>query len=185
MRINVLFREEQTFNVGLQQNEAILSTGFGDIQTITEADYNNLINKPKINNVELIGALSAEDLGLGRVLYDTTANWEAQGQIVTEAGVVYVYSDAFYLEDDVGNRTPIAGIKIGDGNAYLNDMPFVTDAMTAAIIRHVTDTTVHITPQERAFWNNKVSSFLDHADQETLVLSKTQYEQDGSILTQE
>ena len=186
MRLNVLFQTEENFPVGFRQNDAALNTCFGDAQTITTGnDYNRLINKPVINNVELVGSLTAEDLGLGQVLYDTTANWEAQGALIAEEGIVYVYSDAYYIEDEVGNRTPIAGIKIGDGNAYLSDMPFVTDAMTATIIQHVTDTNVHVTLQEKAFWNNKVSSFIDHADGETLVLSKTQYENNGEIITQE
>lgn len=29
-----------------------------------EKDYNNLINKPKINDKELVGSLTTEDLGL-------------------------------------------------------------------------------------------------------------------------
>ena len=146
MRLNVLFQEEQSFNVGLQQNEALLGSNFGEVQTITERNYEKLLNKPKINNVELIGELSAEDLGLGRVLYDTTENWEVQPAFTTIAGAVYIYSDAFYIEDGAGNRTPIAGLKIGDGVSELADLPFVTDKVTATIINHITDSSVHMLP---------------------------------------
>ena len=172
MRVNVRFYE----------NEDQLRLNFGNVQTVTASDYNKLINKPTINSVELVGALTAEDLGLGSVYYDTTEHWDSQAGLVSQEGVVYIYSDYTYIEDDVGNRTWIAGLKVGDGSAYLRDLPFVSDAMTATIIHHVSDSSMHTTPQEKAFWNNKVSSYIDHEDGEVLVLSKTSYENDGVIV---
>lgn len=144
------------------------------------ADY--VKNKPTINSVELVGALTAEDLGLGRVYYDTTANWNLQQDLVGTRGAVYIYSDYDWIEDDAGNRTPVAGIKIGDGNAYLIDTTFVSDAMTYAIIRHVADPTMHVSQQEREFWNHKVSAYVVQ-NEEKLVLSQTQYEKNGEIHT--
>lgn len=55
------------------------------------------------------------------IRYDTTANWDAQSQLIAERGVVYVYSD--HAVDE--NSHLVAGIKIGDGTSYLIDMPFV------------------------------------------------------------
>ena len=174
MRINVIFRDDKE----------TLEVGFGPVQTMQlgTRNYERLSNKPTINSVELIGALTAEDLGLGRVYYDTTANWNLQRNLIGIAGAVYIYSDYSYLEDDAGNRTPIAGIKVGDGNSYIADLPFVSDSMTYAIVRHVADTSMHASPREKAFWNNKVSSFLGGANGETLILSKTHYENDGQLI---
>lgn len=174
MRINVIFREDKE----------LLDVGFGPVQTMNlgTRNYERLSNKPTINSVELIGALTAEDLGLGRIYYDTTATWDLQSSLVGIAGAVYIYSDYTYLEDGAGNRTPIAGIKIGDGNAYLSDLPFVSDSMTYTIVSHISDTSMHTTPREKAFWNNKVSSFLGGQEGETLILSKTHYEDNGQLI---
>ena len=184
MRINVLFSERnENFNGNVQESDQTFKYGFGDAQVITERDYNKLINKPMINSVVLEGAITAEDLGLARVYYDTKAAWDRQTTLVAERSVVYIYSDYKILEDEAGNQTEIAGIKIGDGSSYLIDMPFITDAATYMIVTHIADNTVHITAAEREFWNNKVSAFINpQSSGEELVLSKTQYELNGVIV---
>lgn len=75
----------------------------------------------------------------------TTAEWEQLNHIVSAVGEIYVYSD--YKEDEEGN--PIPGIKMGDGNAYIVDLPFVTaeDA--------------RITQEDIDNWNNKVAVRVD------------------------
>ena len=65
MRMDVNFREtEDTFGVELDEGSENLPVRFGEAQTVTERDYNALNNKPSINNVELVGNKSAEDLEL-------------------------------------------------------------------------------------------------------------------------
>ena len=183
MRLNVLFREEMPFRVGMSQDDAVLRSDFGSVQTVTENDYNNLVNKPTINSVVLTGALNARDLGLGNVYYDTTAAWDAQPMLVAEEAAIYIYSDYQTYEDEHGNQYPIAGLKIGDGTSYLADMPFVSDTMSGTLIAHIADSVAHVTAAERAFWNNKVSAYIDHTNNELLVLSKTTYEdENGDIV---
>lgn len=91
-----------------------------------------------------------------QILFGTTAEWNAQSQLQSEAGKVYVYTD--HRIDSQGNR--IAGIKMGDGNAYLIDLPFQDEA----IYEHIEDSTIHITAAERAFWNNKVRCYYSSGD---------------------
>ena len=63
-------------------------------------------------------------------------------------------------------------------------MPFVTDNMSGALIKHLADHVAHVTAEERAFWNNKVSAYMDHVSDELLVLSKYTYEdENGNIQT--
>ena len=184
MRLNVLFREETPFKVGLCESDQTFGTNFGSIQTLTEKNYESLINKPTINSVVLTGALTARDLGLGNVYYDTTAAWDAQPTLITEEAAIYIYSDHQIYEDEAENQIPIAGLKIGDGSSYLVDMPFVTDNMSAALINHLADNVAHVTAEERAFWNHKVSAYMDHEVSELLVLSKKTYEdENGDIQT--
>lgn len=68
-----------------------------------------------------------------------------------------MYTD--YRLDEEGNAVP--GIKIGDGNAYLIDAPF----MDTDIIDHINNHTIHITEEERQFWNNKVRCFESVVDE--------------------
>ena len=91
-----------------------------------------------------------------QVLFNTTAAWDAQVQLTSEANTLYIYTDHQY--DSQGNK--IAGIKVGDGNAYLIDMPFTDEV----IMEHINDNVRHITAEERAFWNNKVSCYLADTD---------------------
>ena len=91
-----------------------------------------------------------------QILFNTTAAWDAQVQLQSQANTLYIYTDRQI--DSQGNR--IAGIKVGDGNAYLIDMPF-TDS---AIMEHISDNIRHISAEERAFWNNKVSCYLADGD---------------------
>lgn len=98
------------------------------------------------------------------VFYDTTANWNAKRDFVGTRGCIYVYSD--YQQDGDGNNIP--GIKIGDGNAYLIDAPFIDSPYK----QHIEDTVIHVTSEERNKWNNKVTCFLDVNDNEKLIFSK-------------
>lgn len=126
-------------------------------------DYNLLINHPSIGGVELIGDLSPAQLGIPKMFYGTTKYFNDQPTLITIKGALYIYSD--YMEDGEGNYIP--GIKIGDGKGYLIDAPFVTDPYYDHIINQV----IHITPEERQKWNEKVSVYVDIIDPEKLVFT--------------
>lgn len=148
----------------------------------TRIDYNQLANKPQINSVTLQGNMSAQDLGLGQIYYDTTSNWNRQPDLIAEQAAIYIYSDYHTFYDEVGNPIIIAGVKIGDGSSYLIDMPFITDEMTSMLLKHITNTDVHLTTAEREFWNNKISCYLDGNNVENLVFSKSNFIVEGDIL---
>jgi len=144
---------------------------FGSVNVVHLSNYELLTNKPSINSVVLEGNLTAEALGLGRVYYDTTENWDRQADLVSEKGAIYIYSDHTRLEDDLGNVVYVAGIRIGDGSAYLLDLPFVADGTASDIFEHITNTTIHVTQEEKDCWNSKVSLTLDEDDEENLIFS--------------
>lgn len=98
-----------------------------------------------------------------KVLVDTKENWDSQSSLIAEENIVYVYSNQ-YTRDGMN----IPGFKIGDGTSYLIDMPFNDDVMS----RHILDAARHITAEERAFWNNKITCYLNASDLEDLVLTK-------------
>lgn len=103
----------------------------------------------------------------GEIYYDTEENWNSKPALISKKGAIYVYSNHSYKDEDI----PIPAIKVGDGLAYLIDMPFVNEDVSGLLSSHVTDHIVHITDEERTFWNNKVVAFISHTDEETLILS--------------
>ena len=111
-------------------------------------DYNQLRNKPSIEGVELKGNLLLEAFGITRVLYKTTAEWNAQSSLVGVPHTLYCYTD--YDVDSEGNI--IAGFKMGDGNSYLLDAPF----LDANYYAHIRNDDIHVTAEQKEFWNNRV-----------------------------
>lgn len=113
-------------------------------------DYNPLINHPHINNIELIGNRTLQELGITVVYTNTTEYWNSQIGMIGEKDAFYVYTD--HSQDEEGNNIP--GIKIGDGQAYLIDTPF----LDANFNSHISNTEIHITQAERDFWNSKTNN---------------------------
>ena len=97
-----------------------------------------------------------------KVLYNTSAYWNAHPQIIAKKGYLYVYAD--YKQVD---GQDVAGYKTGDGTSYPIDMPFAD----APLDEHTADTVRHITSQEREFWNNKVRCFVDPENEHNLVFT--------------
>lgn len=122
-------------------------------------DYSRAINKPQINGVELSGNKTSSDLGI--VSENTTEGWSANPQYLPKAGEICIYTDYMTVKDDLGRDITFPGIKVGDGNSYLVDMPFVGAETRYLIINaireHESNTQIHITQNEREFWNNKLN----------------------------
>ena len=120
-------------------------------QTNTSAvDY--IKNKPVIN---------------GNVLSNTTAGWNSQPSLISTLNTIYVYTDHHTEIDTHGNTINIPGVKIGDGQAYLIDMPFTDMEVT----QHIEDTSIHVSSAEKEFWNNKVSMYQSQANPENLIFT--------------
>ena len=97
------------------------------------------------------------------IICDTMAGWASKPSYQTAEGILYVYTDYKYYD---GKYIP--GLKVGTGNAYLADTPFV-DQIYAD---HIENSDIHITAEERLFWNNKVTCYLDPEKDDKLIFSK-------------
>ena len=93
----------------------------------------------------------------------TTEEWNSTPELMTRDGHVYVYTD--HAQDSEGNDIP--GIKIGTGREYLIDAPFI-DAVYA---EHIVNDIIHITQEEREFWNDKVRCYIDENNDEKLIFT--------------
>lgn len=120
-----------------------------------------------LENQAIYAALStlAEELELKipKIEFDTVANWNAKRDLISEPNTIYIYTD--YQQIDNKN---IPGVKVGDGNAYLIDIPFID----ILYYLHINNDTIHITDAERDFWNNKVTCYTSLEDEEQLIFSK-------------
>lgn len=99
----------------------------------------------------------------GHIFCNTTAYWNAQTTTPSTEGAIYIYTD--HDIDDSGNDIP--GLKVGDGNAYIPDLPFIDYKYD----QHLADTVSHITAAERTAWNGKVRCYVDNTNTELLVFT--------------
>lgn len=91
---------------------------------------------------------------------DTTANWNAARGFVPLAGEVIVYTDYKKIQkeiDGVMTDVFVPGVKIGDGQTYVQDLPFVDAELRETIMNHINNQDIHVTLQEKLFWNNKLN----------------------------
>lgn len=87
--------------------------------------------------------------------HDTTSNWNANPMFIPKQGEVIVYEDYITREFN-GRIVNVPNFKIGDGLAYCIDLPWVNQDLRDQLEQHMLNTVVHITPEEREFWNNKI-----------------------------
>ena len=78
------------------------------------------------------------------VVCKTTAEWNETVGYIPAVGEIIVYTDYKQVEKE-GELVDVPGIKIGNGNAYVQDLMFVGDvAIDIHIIEeHIADTVVH------------------------------------------
>lgn len=98
-----------------------------------------------------------------KVLYASTETWNSKPQLMSDRGYIYIYCD--YRQNEKGQN--IAAMKVGDGLAYLIDLPFIDEL----VYNHISDVVRHITQQEREFWNNKVRCYIQNIEDDTLVFT--------------
>ena len=97
----------------------------------------------------------------------TKEYWNSQRSLIGEKNVIYVYTDHLSKTDTWGRVTNIPGIKIGDGKAYLIDIPFTDDLY----VTHIRDTVVHCTQEEKDKWNRKVRPIVSRISPENLIFT--------------
>ena len=87
---------------------------------------------------------------------DTTAAWNSQPTYIPKRGDIIVYSDHDTVIDG-GVTKDVPGVKIGDGLAYLIDLPFTTDGVAQRLMNHINNSAIHVSAEDREFWDNKLN----------------------------
>lgn len=91
-----------------------------------------------------------------QIIAHTVAEWDELGGMKSEYGTIYIYSD--YAQHE---GVDIPAMKIGDGNAYVADLPFFYT---------IGSSQPYITYEDVDRWNNKVAPKIDETDPENLIL---------------
>lgn len=102
------------------------------------------------------------------IIYGTTEQWYLSSTYVPAAGQIVVWTDkdvmlSTVLSNDVEVElsTYVPGIKIGDGGAYNIDLPFLGDDVEKKMIQmisdHANESEAHVSEEDRAKWNHKIS----------------------------
>lgn len=97
------------------------------------------------------------------VVSGTTSYWQTHGNVISTKDVLYIYTDWKKNSDN----EDIPGIKVGDGLAYISDLPF-TDQLWA---EHVLDSLIHVSASDRTNWDAKVRCYLDPNNAENVVFT--------------
>lgn len=116
---------------------------------------------------------------------DTTENWNNAIGFIPLPGEVIVYEDyevkTYTIQEygeTVTKTVKIPNIKIGTGNAYVQDLAFVDEATREILMEHIRDYDIHTTLQEKLFWNNKINvddaqeQITGELEEETLILNR-------------
>lgn len=116
---------------------------------------------------------------------DTTENWNNAIGFIPMAGEVIVYTDyetkTYQVEEygeTITKTVQIPNIKIGSGNAYVQDLAFVDEKTRDMLMTHINNQDIHTTLQEKLFWNNKINvddaqeQISGELEDETLILNR-------------
>lgn len=120
-----------------------------------------------------------------QIKHDTTENWNNARGFIPLPGEIIVYDDyevKTYEVEEYGETVTktayIPNIKVGTGNAYVQDLAFIDDSTKDILLEHVRDHDIHTTLQEKLFWNNKINvddaqeQITGELEEETLILNR-------------
>ena len=171
---------DESFNPVLEVNSYDFQPDMGDtIISTTITDHGELEgrNNPNQHTINSITGLE-QTLSDFADLIDTKATirlgtkeyWQEHRLDVPKKGELIVFTDYSSTEVD-GKTVYIPRIKMGDGTVVIADLPFVGDDIQLMIEAHVLDNDLHLRHGERQFWNNKVTTLLDKAEDEKLIFT--------------
>lgn len=117
--------------------------------------------------------------------HDTTANWDKAVGFIPLPGEIIIYDDwqtKTYTVEEYGETVTktvnIPNIKIGTGNAYVQDLGFIDEDLRDRLLAHINNQELHTTLAEKLFWNNKINiddayeQIHDELVDETLILNR-------------
>lgn len=152
-------KQDSVLDMALSGGETMALQTATPVAQVGTTNYNKLANRPQINGYTLAGNMTSTDLQI--VSENTTAGWAADPLYVPKRGEICIYIDHSTYTDDQGNTMTAPDMKVGDGSVPVVDLPFVGDGfrsdITRALDNHVSNSTIHVTEQDRLRWDAKLN----------------------------
>lgn len=115
-----------------------------------------IIDLTRLNDYDLLLKKYIKDKGLESIRVNTTAAWSEQIDYAPPVGQLIIYTDGNVVD---GVNYP--KFKVGDGNAYVVDLPFTEGEFEAALTQHLEDSTIHLSTTDRKKLENSVVLTLE------------------------
>lgn len=152
-KIDIKFNEKENIkldlkNAGIVVDPYLSTTSKNPVQNkVITNELNKKVNSEDLAEVAFTG--DYRSLNNTPVHQKTTAEWNAEPDLIAEYRNIYIYLDYWTVD---GVSTP--AIKIGDGTSYLIDLPTVNG--------------LSVSEAEKLFWNNKITCYLVAIDEEDI-----------------
>ena len=149
-------------------------TPWNNLSYLTDVNTKIIVDNPQEGEVLTYNAAANrwenKKLEFSNIISGTTEYWNDKPQLIPKKDTIIIYTD-YQSKEEEGNIINIPGIKIADGSAFLIDQPFVDEDIRKVVSSHINNSDIHITPQEREFWNNKVRCYLDTLEQDNIIFT--------------
>lgn len=149
-------------------------TPWNNLSYLTDVNTKIIVDNPQEGEVLTYNAAANrwenKKLEFSNIMSGTTEYWNNKPQLIPKKDTIIIYTD-YQSKEEEGNIINIPGIKIADGSAFLIDQPFVDEDIRKVVSSHINNSDIHITPQEREFWNNKVRCYLDTLEQDNIIFT--------------
>lgn len=114
--------------------------------------------------INAIDEVKADKINVPKIYFDDREHWEASVD-PSEANAIYIYTD--YYTDEESNLQ-IQGVKIGDGEQTVEELPF----LDTLYMDHINDMSIHVSQGDRNAWDNNVSASVQGEN----AIFRTRYE---------
>lgn len=141
----------------------VYTSGY-EIKTVEFSGSGNCVTNIGFDNVSGVLTVRFGTIGGGGgdIECRSTAEWDLDPTKISDFGTVYIYTD--YQNIDNQN---VPGMKVGDGSTPIVDLPFTTKKYD----QHVADTSIHVTDEEKLFWNDKMRCYMSTSNPENLIFT--------------
>ena len=128
-----------------------------DYRDAADAVREKLGTTDKIKSGELAELIRSIDSGGGgNILYNTKEYWSTQTSFIPDAGTLVIYSNYAVIDGE-----DIPAFKVGDGLAYVVDLPFSNDDLRAVLTAHIQNMNIHLSEEDRSKLDKSISATVE------------------------
>ena len=149
-----LINKPQIEGVILEGNKTLEELGIVVDDTLSSSSTHLVTNQAVSQAIDSINSR------MPLVENKTTREWNNQLGYVPPKGTIIIYSDYSQEEktiDGVPTVFDIPNFKIGDGSAYVQDLPFINDDLRKDLDSHIRNANIHVTLADKLLWSNKIN----------------------------